>query len=109
VEMAYQAGASVIAAHGTHAIGPVERREHSIIAWGLGNLAFACDCTQEREAIILRVRVGPSGAIHADVFPVQAGLNHAPALPSQDAKGVFDLLEAIGSSKLQRQGSFASF
>ncbi len=109
VEIAYKAGASVIAAHGTHALGPVERRERAVIAWGLGNLAFACDCTQEKDAIILRVRVVPGGAIKADVIPIQAGLNHGPALPARDAKGIFDLLEAIGSGKLQRQGSLASF
>jgi poly-gamma-glutamate synthesis protein (capsule biosynthesis protein) len=109
VEIAYKAGASVIAAHGTHALGPVERREHAVIVWGLGNLAFACDCTQEQDAIILRVRVAPGGAIKADVIPIQAGLNQRPALPAKDAKGIFDLLEAIGSSRLQRQGSFASF
>ena len=109
VEIAYKVGAGVIAAHGTHALGPVERREHAVIAWGLGNLAFACDCTQEKDAIILRVRVAPDGAIKADVIPIQAGLNNAPALPAKDTKGIFDLLEAIGSSKLQRQGSSASF
>jgi hypothetical protein len=96
VEIAYQAGASVIAAH-------------AVIAWGLGNVAFACDCTREQDAILLRVRVGTSGAVQADVFPIQAGLNNRPALPSQDAKGVFDLLEAIGSNKLQRNASSASF
>ncbi len=109
VEIAYRVGASVIAAHGTHALGPVERREHAVIAWGLGNLAFACDCTQEKDAIILRVHVAPGWTIKADVIPIQAGLNQRPALPAQDAKGIFDLLEAIGSSKLQRQGNVASF
>jgi hypothetical protein len=32
VEIAYRAGANVIAAHGTHALGPVERRDHAVIA-----------------------------------------------------------------------------
>jgi hypothetical protein len=109
VEIAYKSGASVIAAHGTHAIGPVERREHAVIAWGLGNIAFACDCTQEQEAILLRVDLGPDGKIEADVAPIQAGLNKKPAGLSKDAAGIFDLLEAMGSSRLQRKEQSASF
>lgn len=109
VEIAYKAGASVIAAHGTHAIGPVERREHAVIAWGMGNVAFACDCTLEHDAVLLRVRVEPGKAVTADVFPIQAGINNGPALPSRDATGIFDLLEAISSSRLQRHANTASF
>jgi poly-gamma-glutamate synthesis protein (capsule biosynthesis protein) len=109
VEIAYQAGASVIAAHGTHAIGPVERREQAVIAWGLGNVAFACDCTQEQDAILLRVRVRRGKAVEAQVIPIQAGINNQPALPSPDTKGIFDLLDAIGSSKLARGSDRAVF
>jgi poly-gamma-glutamate capsule biosynthesis protein CapA/YwtB (metallophosphatase superfamily) len=109
VEIAYEAGAQVIAAHGTHAVGPVERRDHAVIAWGLGNVAFACDCTKETDAVLLRVRVAPGQAVAAEVIPIHAGLNRRPALPSEDANGIFDLLEAIGSSKLARRGDRASF
>jgi poly-gamma-glutamate synthesis protein (capsule biosynthesis protein) len=109
VEIAYRAGAQVIAAHGTHAVGPVERREHAVIAWGLGNLAFACDCTQEQDAILLRVHVEPGKTPVAEVLPIQAGIHNQPALPSSDAKGILDLLEAIGSSKLTRKGDRATF
>lgn len=115
VETAYKAGATVIAAHGTHVVGPVERREHAVIAWGLGNVAFACDCTNEADAILLRVRVksgegpfcGCGEVVKAEVLPIRAGLNKGPASPSQDANGVFDLLDAIGSKKLERKGSVA--
>ncbi|HKF23798.1 MAG TPA: CapA family protein [Candidatus Angelobacter sp.] len=109
VEIAYQAGAQIIVAHGTHALGPVERREHAVIAWGLGNVAFACDCTKEQDALLLRVRVTGDKVVSAEVVPIQAGLNLQPARPSQDADGIFDLLEAIGSSKLHRKGSVAKF
>jgi hypothetical protein len=109
VETAYKAGATVIAAHGTHVIGPVERREHAVIAWGLGNVAFACDCTSEADAILLRLRVAPGQVVRAEVAPIRAGLNKGPAGPSQDANGVFDLLEAIGSKKLERKRSVAEF
>jgi Bacterial capsule synthesis protein PGA_cap len=109
VDIAYAAGAKVIAAHGTHALGPLERRGDTVIAWGLGNVAFACDCTDEEDAILLRIRVQPGRVIAADVLPLRAGLNNRPALPSADPDGVFDLLEAIDSAKLTRHGNSASF
>jgi poly-gamma-glutamate capsule biosynthesis protein CapA/YwtB (metallophosphatase superfamily) len=109
VEIAYQAGASVIAAHGTHAVGPVERRDHAVIAWGLGNVAFACDCTREQDAILLRVRLRPGKPVEAEVIPIQAGTNSQLALPGKDPAGIFDLLEAIGSRKLVRNGDRATF
>lgn len=109
VEIAYRAGALVIAAHGTHAIGPVERRKNAVIAWGLGNVAFACDCTNEQDAILLRVQLEPGRVLRAEVAPIQAGIKSGPALPSKDAAGIFDLLEAIGSSKLERHGDRAAF
>lgn len=109
VETAYKAGATVIAAHGTHVVGPLERREHAVIAWGLGNVAFACDCTNQSEAILLRVHVAPGKVVRAEVAPIRAGLNKGPAGPSRDANGIFDLLEAIGSTKLERKGSVAQF
>jgi poly-gamma-glutamate capsule biosynthesis protein CapA/YwtB (metallophosphatase superfamily) len=109
VEIAYRAGAQVIVAHGTHALGPVERREHGVISWGLGNVAFSCDCTQETDAVLLRVRIHRNKAPEAELIPIQAGVNGKPAIASPDAKGIFDLLEAIGSSKLQRNGDRATF
>jgi poly-gamma-glutamate capsule biosynthesis protein CapA/YwtB (metallophosphatase superfamily) len=109
VKMAYQAGALVIAAHGTHALGPVERRDHAVIAWGLGNMAFACDCTKEEDAMILRVRVQPGKVAKAEVVPIRAGIDKKPASGSRDAGGIFDLLEAIGSKKLRRKGNVAEF
>jgi poly-gamma-glutamate synthesis protein (capsule biosynthesis protein) len=109
VEIAYHAGAKLIVAHGTHAMGPVERRGDTVIAWGLGNVAFACDCTDEEDAILLRVHVQQGSVTSAEVLPLQAGLNKRPAQPGQDPGGVFDLLEAIGSSKLTRKDNAASF
>jgi poly-gamma-glutamate capsule biosynthesis protein CapA/YwtB (metallophosphatase superfamily) len=109
VEIAYQAGALVIAAHGTHALGPVERREHAVIAWGLGNVAFACDCTREEDAMILRVRVEAGKVAKAEVVPIRAGLNKKAASPAKDPQAIFDLLEAVGSSKLVRKGDVAEF
>jgi poly-gamma-glutamate capsule biosynthesis protein CapA/YwtB (metallophosphatase superfamily) len=109
VEIAYRAGAMVIASHGSHAIGPVERRGQSVIAWGLGNVAFACNCTDQREAILLRVAMKKTGSVKAEVLPIQAGINGSPAAPSSDVPGILRLLESIGSSRLVRHGDSASF
>lgn len=109
VEIAYHAGANIIVAHGTHALGPVERRPHAVIAWGLGNVAFACNCTQEEDAMLLRVTIQRDKAVSAEVLPLQAGIDNHRAEPVSDPNAVFDLLEAIGSNQLQRQGTAAYF
>jgi poly-gamma-glutamate capsule biosynthesis protein CapA/YwtB (metallophosphatase superfamily) len=109
VDAALAAGARVVAAHGTHALGPVERRGGAVIAWGLGNLAFACDCSREQEGAILRVAIPRDGAVEATIIPIDAGLAGAPARPAADPVLALDLLDAIGSSPLSRQGSRGGF
>ncbi len=102
VEQALAAGADVVAAHGTHALGPVERRGAAVIAWGLGNLVFNCPCTTETDGLLLHVDAG-----RAEVWPVRAGMMGAPARLAPDPDAVFDLLQAVGSSPLQRRGAWA--
>ena len=97
VERALEAGAAVVAAHGTHMLGPVERRGRAVVVWGLGNLAFACECTRENEGLLVEVELGPDGAAAAAVIPIQAGLAGAPAAAAPDASGIFDLLRALGT------------
>ena len=109
VETAYRSGADVITANGTHALGAIERRGHAIIAWGLGSVAFACDCSDEKNSILLRLDIQPHGDITATVIPIQPGINSQPAEPSKDPDGVFNLLESLGSTKLERHGSYATF
>lgn len=108
VERALASGARVIAAHGTHAVGPVERRGDAVIAWGLGNLLFSCDCTSEIDGALLRVSIA-GGTVEARIIPIDAGLHGAKARPSHDAPLMLDLLEAIGSTKLDRDGATARF
>jgi hypothetical protein len=108
VDVALDAGAVVIAAHGTHALGPVERRGRAVIAWGLGNLLFACDCTDDIDGAILRVSID-GDAVRADIIPIDAGLQGAAARPAHDPQLIFDLFDALGSSPLLREKSFARF
>ena len=101
VERALDAGATVVAAHGTHMLGRVERRGRAVVAWGLGKLAFACDCTHETEGLLLEVELGPDGAGAAAVIPIQAGLAGAPAAAAPDPSGIVDLLRALGTRFVQ--------
>lgn len=109
VEHALAAGASVVVVHGSHALGPVERRGHAVVAWGLGNLAFACRCTQEREALVLRVALSRDGVDEARVLPVRAGLDGSDARLAPTPEDTFALLESLGSSPLTREGEWARF
>lgn len=107
-EIALDAGADVVAAHGSHALGPVERRGNQIIAWGLGNLAFNCECTTERDGLLLFLRFTGED-IEAAVVPVDAGLNGEPTRLASDPDATYDLLEALDSSPLRRDGPRAWF
>lgn len=95
-EQALAAGASVVVAHGTHSLAGAERRGPAVVAWGLGNAAFACDCTDEREGLALRVRLGPGGVEAAALVPIDAGLRGEAARPAAEPGAVLDLLAAIG-------------
>ncbi len=95
-DAALAAGASVVVAHGTHSLAGAERRGAAVVAWGLGNAAFACDCTDEVEGLALRVRLGAGGVEAADLVPIDAGLGGAPARGAADPDAVLDLLAAIG-------------
>ncbi|MBS2029650.1 MAG: CapA family protein [Deltaproteobacteria bacterium] len=107
VNIALAAGARVVISHGSHAIGPLERRGDAVIVWGLGNVCFACDCTQESDAILVALDLAAS-PIGVQVLPIDAGLRSGPARPSKDPSGIFDLLEAVGTPKLTRAGARAS-
>ncbi len=110
VEIALKAGALVVAAHGTHAVGPVERRpDGKVIAWGLGNLLFACDCSREKEGAILELRIDRDKNVKASIVPVEAGLDGAPARVDPEASLMFDLFASIKSSPLERDGHRAHF
>lgn len=106
VEVALGAGARVVASHGSHALGPIERRGEAVVAWGLGNLRFACDCTTEVDALLLRLELG-DGPVKVKVIPIDAGLGGASARPASDPGLTMDLLEALGSTPLERDGATA--
>lgn len=97
VDALLEAGADVVAVHGSHALGAVEWRGDQLIAWGLGNLAFDCRCTRENEGLVLLLNWADE-RLHARVVPIQAGLMGAPVAVHPDGAGVLDLLRGLGSS-----------
>jgi len=108
VAAARTAGAQVIAVHGSHALARVERDGRRVIAWGLGNLVMTCDCTDESDALILRVVLDRRGAVDAQVIPVEAGLAGRAARPSPEPALIFQLLESLGSTRLEPARSRAT-
>jgi hypothetical protein len=111
VEVAVQAGADAVLVHGSHAIGAVERRGPTLVAWGLGNLAFDCDCTTEDEGLLVRLEVGPTQVSRATAVPMRAGLLGVKARRAgpDEAKVDLDLLESLGSKLLARSATTADF
>ncbi len=107
VALARAAGAAVIVVHGSHALARVERTATGVTAWGLGNLLFACACTDEDDGLILEVTVDKHGLVDAEVIPVAAGLRGAPARPAPDPALIYDLLTSLRSTPLAAVGARA--
>ena len=107
VALARDAGAAVIALHGSHALARVERTAEGVTAWGLGNLLFACACTDEEDALLLRVTLDRQGLVDATVAPITAGLRGGPARPVADPALVYELLRSLRSTPLAPSGPTA--
>ncbi len=105
VEVALDAGAVVVAAQGTHQVAPVTLREGAVVAYGLGNFAFACDCTQEEDGLALEVQLSKDGRLEAAwAVPLTAGLKGAAAKLDPEPSLAFSVLDSIGSSPHRRDG-----
>lgn len=100
-------GADVIALHGSHVIGPLTRTKHCLIAWGLGNLSFACPCSQERLGLIVQLRRMPDQSIRAKIIPIAVGSPSHSVRPFDDPHSAFELLKALKSSPMKIRGAWA--
>lgn len=88
------AGATAVLGHGPHTPQGIERHGRGIIAYSLGNLAFACGCTDERDAYVLRFRIDAEGAaVDVEAVPLRAGLREPPR--RADDLGVAQLLRSL--------------
>ena len=112
VNSVISAGADIVVVHGSHVVAKVERRSNAIIAWGLGNLVFSCDCTREQDALLLLLSVTKTPdalRIGAKVVPLQTGLDGQPAQPAADPHVLIELLKSLGSSTLTPAEAAFSF
>jgi poly-gamma-glutamate capsule biosynthesis protein CapA/YwtB (metallophosphatase superfamily) len=100
------AGATAVLGHGPHTLQGVERRGRGIIAYSLGNLAFACRCTEVADAYVVRFVVdahGRAGGVR--VRPIVAGLRR-PAAPASDPE-LYELIATLSAdlgSRVRREG-----
>jgi len=104
VNSALKAGADVVAVHGQHTIGKITRHGRQVVAWGLGNVAFTCDCTHEKEALGLAIDLRADAPPKVEIVPLRAGLGGEKARLSDDAAGVLKLLSSLGTRLGQRTG-----
>ncbi len=88
------AGATAVLGHGPHTPQGIERHGRGVIAYSLGNLAFACGCTDERDAYVLRFRIDEAGAaVDVEAVPLRAGLREPPR--RAEDPGVAQLLQSL--------------
>lgn len=89
------AGATAVLGHGPHTPQGIERRGRGVIAYSLGNVAFSCHCTKERDAYVLRFRIDAKGAaVDVEAVPLRAGLREPPRLV-QDDPGAAQLIQSL--------------
>jgi hypothetical protein len=111
VDVATQVGVDAVLVHGSHALGAVERRGRTLVAWGLGNLAFDCECTREDEALLVRLELDATSLRDVRVVPIRAGLDGGAARFASPAEAAtdLDLLESLGSKPRARTATSATF
>lgn len=98
VRLAVANEVSLVVAHGTHTIAPITREARTLVAWGLGNAVFHCDCSRETEGLLLRVELTDNGVARAEVAPLEAGLDGRPLVFGGAEGASFQLLRALGVS-----------
>jgi len=109
VDAAVGAGARVVAVAGTHAVGPLEVRGGALVAWGLGDLAFDCDCSTGHEGLVLGVEAagGARGPLAVELWGLRPGRGARPPAPLGDPAALFALLAGLGGAQpAARDGRF---
>jgi poly-gamma-glutamate synthesis protein (capsule biosynthesis protein) len=99
-EKLINAGATAVLGHGPHTPQGIQRHGRGVIAYSMGNLAFACGCTDERDAYVLRFRIDDAGAaVDVEAVPLQAGLREPPRRAEDPgvAQLILSLSEDLGS------------
>lgn len=100
VDAAIAAGAEVVVGGGRHAFGTVERRGGAWVAWGLGDLAFDCACTDATEGLVL-VLDPHAPDLAPDLVVVGVGKVDAP-VRFVDPRDAVDRIEEMGGAAFER-------
>ncbi len=98
--------ATIVVAHGTHTIAPITREGRTLVAWGLGNAIFNCECSRETEGLLLRVTVRETGETQASIVALEAGLDGRPATFNGPEGASLSLVRALGV-RVREQGETA--
>ncbi|MFO0598929.1 MAG: CapA family protein [Myxococcaceae bacterium] len=97
VAIAVAARVDAVLSHGSHAVAKVERVGATVIAWGLGNVVFDCECTRETGGVLVRLQFSGGRVADVEVVPIDAGLDGVPARAAHDVALELQLLEGLGS------------
>ena len=108
ISQALEAGANLVAVTGRHKIDRLVRRDGAVIAYGLGDLALHCRCSQATDGLVLDVILGTDPPV-ISVLPIRVGRPGVPAHLHPHPDQVFDQLEALGTRGLIRGRDSAAF
>lgn len=91
-----EAGAIAVLGHGPHTVQPVELYRNGVIAYSLGNLAFDCECSTEKDAFVLSFSISPRRRV-ADVrlHPIRAAIGATATADAFDDRELGELLRRI--------------
>ncbi|MCU0698784.1 MAG: CapA family protein [Myxococcaceae bacterium] len=111
VALAAEVGVDAVLVHGSHALGAIERKGNTLVAWGLGNVAFDCECSTEDEGLLVRLEVSGTRVEQVTVVPIRAGLLGSAARRATPAEASLDLdlLESLGSKPVERGATQARY
>jgi poly-gamma-glutamate synthesis protein (capsule biosynthesis protein) len=98
-KVAINAGAHLVVGHHPHVIQGVEKYKHGLIVYSLGNFIFASYSKTVQDALLLQVRLTPSGLKSATFYPLNINnyqIHFRPQpLVGEDAKRVLQELQTL--------------
>lgn len=101
-KLCIDSGADLVFGHHPHVIQGIERYKDGLIAYSLGNFVFASYSQKVREAIILQVKMGPSGLKEARIYPININNYEVKFRPQrlrgEEAMNALNELKALSSA-----------
>lgn len=101
-KVAINAGAHLVVGHHPHVLQGVEGYKHGLIAYSLGNFIFASYSKRVQDALLLQVRLTPSGLKSAAFYPLNINNHQVHFQPqpllAKEAKRVLEELQTLSHS-----------